>query len=224
MNCVDDEKLQRFVERRLDELEMAEVARHVVACEDCQNYVRFYANCLAAPEDELRDDEKAQIRGVADDAMALLLEKLKRQRASDAFSADVWRAICEAFGRREEIALAAADGQSGNQKQAASAADAGFFYFYSHGRKDDTDPNGWRARLFRPPSQGTSDRYLLQFLVEGLDGTPVSDGTLMFCGQSYAVANGRVFVSKKAFLEACGLRTISLRRSGGEEVPGAPVF
>ena len=224
MNCIDQERLQGFVEHRLDEQEMAAVARHVVSCEKCQSYVRFYANCLVTPEGAVPDDEKAEIRKIADEAMDLLLAKLKRRQAADVVTPGAWTGIFEAFQRREEISLAAADGQSGNQKQASAAADAGFFCFYSHGRKDDADPNGWRARLARPPSRGTSDRYLLQFQVEGLDGTPVSDGTLMFCGREYAVKNGRVFVSKKDFLDTCGLRAISLRRTGGEEVPGAPVF
>lgn len=209
-DCPGKERLSLFVEQALSPAEMAETAVHVRSCCHCAETVKELTSWIAAGRAADADAVSAADR-------AAVSRILFKERLS--LLALRWKTIAAAFVPEREI-LAAADGQSADQIQQEAAIRSGFMHFASDLPEGHRD--GWRAKLAIPTA--VTEETVLRILVEDSTGRPVESGTLTFCGVALDVRGGRVFMPLKTFRANLGKAMISLKCSGGKEVPGEPVL
>lgn len=213
--CFDIEALALFVENKLGQDDMAEIAGHLMVCEKCAAEAKELAKMHLARLDAESGNVPEEVRQIVSNVM---------QDAKRKTTVDMWKPVFDAFTPQKEY-LAAADGQSADQLQQQAAADAGFFYFYSNGKINDRSPGAWRVRMARPPSGGVSPEYILRLRVEEKSGAPIQSGLLTFCGEPLKICNGMAVMPLSKFLANIRKAMISLRRDGdSEDIPGQLVF
>lgn len=198
--CPDEWTLSRFVENRLDVAAAGEVLAHIAGCASCRAKAAGLGAWLA----------RTKSAGGTVEALSLARKTWLRVQ---------WRRIAERF-RPDEEALAAADGQTGDNRLTANALGSGFIHFLSRTPRGLKD--GWHVKL-SIPARPTAKTLLRLTVLDGRD-EPVSRGTLHFCRLPLAVADGHATMPLIDFQRNLGEAIISLRREDGADVPGDPVL
>ena len=218
-HCLDAETLAAFVENRLEVNEAAEVAGHVMICAKCETVAKDLAHLVAL---RMNADD-ANDSGEARELVLLGIREAKRKMRDDA-----WSRLLERFQPVSEL-RAAADGQSADQLLQQTAHKAGgSVYFYSHGLKNDKDPNAWCVELIVPPHP--TEDCELQFFVKGTkDNEEISEGVLTLGKVPLEIKDGFAHMPLKKFIENIREPLISVRRissdeDSGVDVPGTLVF
>lgn len=198
--CPDEWTLSRFAENRLDEGAAGAVLEHVAGCARCRAKIVGLASWLEQPR---KSAPSAEMREMARKTW------LRMQ----------WRRLAERL-RPEAVVRAAADGQTGDQRQTKNAIGSGFIHFLSRtprGRKD-----GWHVKL-SIPSCPTEKTRLRMAVLDGTD-EPVPHGTLHFCRIPVPVVDGHAVMALSDFQRNMDAAVISLCREDGADVPGDPVL
>ena len=199
-NCPDEWTLSRFAENRLDEGAAGTVLEHVAGCARCRAKIADLASWLAQTRESAQAEEM-------------------REMAHKTWLRMQWRRLAERL-RPGAVVRAAADGQTGDQRQTKNAIGSGFIHFRSRtprGRKD-----GWHVKL-SIPSSPTEKTRLRMAVLDGTD-EPVPRGTLHFCRLSLPVVDGRAVMALSDFQRNMDAAVISLCREDGADVPGDPVL
>lgn len=198
--CPDDWTFSRFVENRLNGEISGTVLEHVAGCPRCRAKAAELTCWLSCAQQDAPTTET-------------------RDMVHRTWLRAQWRRVAERL-TPDTVALAAADGQAGDQRQMKNALGSGFIHFLS--RTPRGLKTGWHVKLSIPPCPTT--KTLLRLTV--LDGTdePVQQGTLHFCRIPISVADGRAVISLANFQRNMNEAVISLRREDGTDVPGDPVL
>lgn len=198
--CPGEWALSRFIENRLDAEDAGIMLEHVAGCARCRAKASALACWLSQTADRAPSDGMQDV-------------------AHKAWLRAQWRRIAGNF-KPGTVFLAAADGQTGDQRQTKNALNSGFIHFLSRTPRGCRD--GWHVKLSIPSCP--TEKTLLRMAV--LDGTdePVPHGTLHFCRIPIAVENGRAVLPLADFQRHMNEAVISLCREDGVDVPGDPVL
>lgn len=193
MKCPTHDHLMDFIEKRLASEQMTVIVGHLAVCAKCRDYVGFYSDLSDAEFPSVAKDEERRLRQS--------IESVKRRLKA-------WKSFYRQF-EYQEVAAAA----DGYDAQGEIAKRAGFTVFKSKVREGK---NVWTVVL--PNLTGPVTPELeLDFQVYDFEDNPVPSGLLTIGGLELPVADGHAKLKGTRVQEEI---EVSLRREGGEDVPG----
>lgn len=208
------ETLAAFAEQRVTPAEAGAVYAHLKECKRCRDVLKELCGWLVQSrkiDDSSMDPAlKAAVeRIMAHGAQPLTHEEILRLR---------WQWVVSRLRVHAEV-LAAADGQTADQRQQENALCTGRIHFTACVAK--TDPHYWHASLAIPPHP--TEKTILRILVETADGKPVLGGKLILCGVGLELdANGRAVLPIRNLRENLSKNMVELQRADGSQTPGEP--
>jgi hypothetical protein len=210
--CPDQESIAAFAAGGLAETLREEVFLHICSCGECRRSLRFACECRIADKQQtwpiVTAQEAEQAKTVFD--LVLRLRDMPSERAL------LWLRFSQALTPVREV-LAAADGQTPDQKLQTAALSGHICFFAECGKRA---PGYWQAKIAIPTAPTPETE--LRIRIQDAQGKPVPNGVFILCGIELPVADGRAKVRLADLQGHLDQPIVALRFPTGEESHGIP--